>query len=116
MAPNYMKKCEHFASPIERFTRRVVKPEDPNAQLTECWGFIGGTNTRGEHVLNVNGKRVTAHRLAYSLYIDHVSPQEYLVHTCYNRKCVNPWHLKPMSKLRQPTTNKNEKQTRGRRK
>lgn len=67
---------------------------EPN---TGCWLWIGNVNVHGYGVLNVDGKRQRAHRVAYQLEVGPVPEGKVLDHLCRVRCCVNPSHLEPVT-------------------
>jgi len=59
-----------------------------------CWKWLGSLHNDGYAAWNVGGKQVKVHRASYLLNVGPVPKQRFVVHTCGNRDCVNPDHLK----------------------
>lgn len=77
----------------QRFMNRVIP-----ADVDHCWNWRPPLTTKGYGQLWVPDKgMVKAHRFAYELFIGEIPPGLELDHTCFNRACVNPWHLDPVT-------------------
>lgn len=77
-------------SPEERFFRMVNKVQ------RGCWEWTGYINTRtGYGDFNDGVKTVRVHRFSFFLAGKSLGIGEEVRHTCHNRICVNPKHLKP---------------------
>ena len=64
-------------------------------KITEsgCWEWCGTING-GYGKLQVNNKRLLAHRYSLELYLKRPIPKSLEVrHMCHNPKCINPLHL-----------------------
>ena len=60
----------------------------------ECWPWIGFTDPAGYGAVGWRGKRQLAHRLALSLTDGDWKTTLLVRHTCDNKPCCNPAHLR----------------------
>jgi len=77
---------------IERFWRSVEKSDG-------CWNWKGRKNPKGYGwFICSNGKNkkasYRAHRISYTLVKGPILPGEFILHSCDNKACCNPDHLR----------------------
>lgn len=77
--------------PLEqRFWKRVEKQEGG------CWEWTGSVNGSGYGLVGEGGregKYLTTHRYSYSLHKGDIPAGMVVMHSCDNKRCVNPDHL-----------------------
>jgi hypothetical protein len=59
-----------------------------------CWPWEGQRDSRGNGRFRLHGRLAPAHRIAYTLAHGLIPPSKQIRHTCSNKLCVNPAHLK----------------------
>jgi hypothetical protein len=78
---------------MSRFMSKVVIV--PGA----CWIWVAGVNQCGYGWFRANGKAVRAHKFIYERLRGPVPDGLVLDHRCRIRRCVNPEHLKPITRV-----------------
>jgi hypothetical protein len=68
---------------------------DASGGADACWPWIGGSQSRGYGRIKIEGKSVSAHRLALTFTIGEPPiPTLFACHECDNPICCNPRHLR----------------------
>lgn len=58
-----------------------------------CWVWTGATNENGYAILNIDGRRMYAHRVTYMALVGPIPNTWEIDHLCRVRPCINPAHL-----------------------
>lgn len=75
-------------------TRVLGKTVIPDDEEHECWEWQGSRTYDGYGHVSVGGKLFLAHRVLYVVYKGEIPSGLVLLHSCDNRKCVSPHHLR----------------------
>ena len=79
---------------IKRFWAKVDKRSED-----ECWPWLGAIEKTGYgRFKDSSGKAVLAHRKSFLIANGFLSESHVIDHLCFNRKCVNPYHLREVSR------------------
>lgn len=75
----------------ERFWAKVVKSEG-------CWNWAAAKVHNGYGVFTLPDQQQVAHKVAYRLCVGEVPEGYELDHACHNKSCVNPDHLRVVTR------------------
>lgn len=79
---------------VERFWALVDRSEDP----ATCWNWVGPVHSNGYGIFNLGSRQQLAHRVVPDLLGQRVQYGSVVMHTCGNRLCCNPAHLRVVSR------------------
>lgn len=73
-------------------------PENVTAKLEigDCWVWTGCLN-HGYGQVSIDGKRWQVHRYVYTILVGPIPEGLVIDHTCRNKACANPSHLRAVS-------------------
>lgn len=77
----------------DRFFLNVAAPDGP----LRCWYWTAGLDEDGYGHFRDGRSKVRAHRFAWTLFRGEIPPGLVIDHECRVRRCVNPWHLDPVT-------------------
>lgn len=88
------KRCAALASAQHPPLGRIW---DKTVRQGECWLWAGARLDAGYGYLEVDGKRVLAHRVSYELTYGPIPPGLVIDHLCRMPQCINPAHLEAVT-------------------
>ncbi len=78
--------------------RRFMSKVDINGDLDACHCWTGAKTKKGYGQFRHGGNACQAHRISYAIFIGPLEDGEEVDHECQNTSCVNPRHLRIMTK------------------
>lgn len=86
-------KCKHPNRDEERWEASIDR-------TSYCWNWIATIqdNGYGRFTPHATHRARLAHRMAYENWVGPIPDGLTIDHECRNRRCVNPWHLRLMTR------------------
>lgn len=75
---------------------RLLRHIDKNT-ITGCWNWSGSTSGKGYGKIGLGGRcsgHEYVHRVAYELWCEPIPEGKHILHSCDNKLCCNPDHLR----------------------
>lgn len=98
----HWRRWANTGDPGEAYARRFADVDESFERRTEqvggCVVWVGAKNNHGYGVLRRNGKNFYAHRYAFERSVGPIPEGFHIDHTCHNPPCVNPDHLRAVTR------------------
>jgi hypothetical protein len=88
------KRAGNYEDTLRMRIDAYVEPEP----MSGCWLWTGTVNHKGYGLLGVHGRTTIAHRVVYRLFRGPIPTGLVLDHLCETHCCVNPAHLRPVTR------------------
>jgi len=75
----------------DRFWAKVQKTES-------CWLWTADTTWNGYGRIKINHRKILAHRFSYEIHKESIPEKMVIDHICRTRNCVNPSHLRVVTR------------------
>ena len=90
-----MSKLKLHDKTLQRFERHFIKGDK-----SECWLWTSTIDRGGYGRFRIGDHTFAAHRVAWAIHHGRQpKPGFVITHTCGNKACVNPYHLKEVEHL-----------------
>lgn len=86
MAIDDAQKWKHGVSLLHKLIFRIAIGDN-------CWEWLGGKDGDGYGWIYHKRKNISAHRVAYRIFVGPLPDDKLVCHTCDNPNCVRPFHL-----------------------
>lgn len=80
-------------SDVDRFFEKTNKRSD-----AECWPWMANMDAHGYGKFWLSGRKITAQRAAFIMFCGPIPDSYQVDHLCFNPSCVNPAHLRAVTK------------------
>lgn len=90
-----------WPSRMDRFlalTNKDAPPPSDMPELGNCWNWVGFINGPGYGMFNMGSGTIVSSRAAWILFNGEIPNGMVIDHVCRNRKCVNPSHLRTVTR------------------
>lgn len=88
------KRLGRLPKGVRMMTMDVFLERIEKDARTGCWNWTGNFVKAGYGTFFLDGKNQRAHRVSYIHFVGPIPKGLLVQHTCDNKKCVNPDHLK----------------------
>jgi len=81
-----------------QLSKRLWTKVSRTGNVCECWLWTGAITSAGYGSIYAGNRRVaSAHRVTYEETFGPIPAGLQIDHLCRDRRCVNPWHLEPVT-------------------
>ena len=80
-------------SDVDRFFEKTDKRSD-----AECWSWTANKDAHGYGKFWMSGRQITAQRASFVMFCGPIPDDHQVDHLCFNPSCVNPAHLRTVTK------------------
>lgn len=87
----------HARADLDKGEARILRNFEKHLTtqaVEQCWFWTGTLTHRGYGQFGVGSKTFMAHRVSYVLFCGEIPEGKFVLHSCDNKNCCNPSHLR----------------------